>query len=243
MIPLEAHGTFEDHVHWVEDSIAWLLSQDIESMELPVPNCPGWENVGFVYDHLGRGLGFVWADWIAKPADVDGAAIMASSPPAVAGRAGYGSLLDWAPRFFETIRSADPEKECFWWFGPRTVRYLALLAATETEVHRCDIADAIGIPRDADPSRCSDGLAMTTLFFADRWRIRGGDGPTPASIRLRPTDTAREFKLGDGAPVALVTGSASDLLVRLWGRPNAADLAIEGDAVTFEAWTGTKPGL
>ena len=239
---MDTLGEFADHVAWMRASVEWFLAQDRSGFDIPVENCPGWD-VGFVYDHVGMGLGVSWTEWIEGPADVDGAASIARRPEGVSGSAGYDRMVEYAPLYLAAIDAVDPDKECFWWFGPRSAAYLVLLGTTETEVHRCDVADALGVPRGSDAQRCGDGLVITTEFFGDRWRVRGGEGGVPQPIRLDPADTGQSLVLGDGEPVATVSGAASDLLMRLWGRPAHGEISVEGDPDAFEAWTRTSPGL
>lgn len=62
-------------------------------------------------------------------------------------------------------------------------------------------------------------------------RVRGLLGPLPDAVRLRATDTAAEWVIGDDPNhvVATINGPAADLLLHLWKRTGDADLTWSGD--------------
>jgi len=45
----------------------------------------------------------------------------------------------------------------------------------------------------------------------------------------------------EGAPVATVRGSDSDVRLRLWGQPATQNLDVVADATAFVAWTTSSP--
>jgi hypothetical protein len=69
--------------------------------------------------------------------------------------------------------------------------------------------------------------------------VRQMDPPPP--IRVCATDTDFDDVVGTGDPTATVHGTASDLRLRLWGRPATHQLDLDGDISAFEAWAASSP--
>jgi hypothetical protein len=58
---------------------------------------------------------------------------------------------------------------------------------------------------------------------------RGRAVPPTVALQLAATDTGSAWTYGPGNPVAVVSGTAENLLLTLWGR-----LPRTGDALTWE---------
>jgi uncharacterized protein (TIGR03083 family) len=81
----------------------------------------------------------------------------------------------------------------------------------ELSVHRWDVA-----PYDLADELASDGIDEALEFMLPRM-LAGGRASLPdGSLRL--VSPKRTWTVGEGEPVAEVQGSASDLLLSLWGR-------------------------
>jgi uncharacterized protein (TIGR03083 family) len=186
-----------------------------------------------------------------KQPEIDWAAVIAASSGLV--EANVGGL----DRFAETIGSRDADEPTWTWADmipgapAGTVRFWARRAAQELAVHRWDFENAVGDPSPIDPALAMDGIDEFLFVFgpatghpqfkgaSERF---GGKGET---FRLEPTDiqdavnfTAHpdRFELTDAAPDVTLRGSASDLLLFLWGRVPPSALDIAGDASLPALW-------
>ena len=112
------------------------------------------------------------------------------------------------------LRSTDPEAEV-WTFGSdATLRFWGRRMVIETGVHRWDAQGAI---EDPDPL-----LAIVATHgldeFSDMYLPRLGEVPT---IELVATDMGRSWQYGPSQSAASISGTASDLFLRLMSRPGA----------------------
>jgi hypothetical protein len=118
--------------------------------------------------------------------------------------------------------------------------YLAWLGATELSVHRADAALVIGEGPDLNGPRAHDALELSCQFVPNLWtKFRRID--PPPSIRMLATDMEFDTIVGVGDPVATVRGTASDLCLRLWGRPATHLLDVAGDPTALDAWSTSSP--
>jgi hypothetical protein len=117
--------------------------------------------------------------------------------------------------------------------------------AHETAVHRWDAQSAAGLPQPVDPSLASDGVAEVLEVFLPGGRRKGPED-AEGVVRLVATDTGADWTVrvrstdiavldtdtvldtGPGAQSA-AAGTASDLLLALWGRVQFDVLQLEGD--------------
>lgn len=126
--------------------------------------------------------------------------------------------LDWAQtaltQLVAALSDADPEAPV-WTFGSdRHVRFWIRRMVIETGVHRWDAENAVGIPAPLPDLVATDGLDE----FVDFYLGRLGGVPT---IDVSATDVDRTWRYGEGEPTSLVSGTASDLFLRLMSRPGA----------------------
>lgn len=192
-------------------------------LDRAVPSCPGWR-VRDLAHHLGNV--HAWAE----------AATRSDVPPAepAGGPAGRDELVGWydgrAAALLERLRTADPGEPC-WHFGakPRTVGWWVRRQAHETSVHLWDAQAALGHAPPLEPILAADGVAEVLDVFVPRQVRLGRIPPLAASVRLVATDADLHRSLGDGEPVATLTGTASDLLLVLWGRVPVDRLEVTGD--------------
>lgn len=206
-----------------------------EAPDRDVPSCPGW-TVGRVAVHTGRIHRWVAAALTAPPAtDV---------PPA--GRPSPGTdlgiwLRESCDLLLEAFAIAGPsgaihapgwERPASWW-QRRTCH--------ETTVHAWDVQAAVGEPEPVDARLAIDGIDEVIDVFLPDALDRASFGAS-ATIHLHTThqpagewlltlgpegvQCERRHARGDVA----VRGSASDLLLWLWGRVPTSALEILGDA-------------
>ena len=121
--------------------------------------------------------------------------------------------------------------------------------AQENAVHRWDVESAAGAPSPIDAELAVDGVdEMFEVFLP---RLRSGTLPTGGeTIHLHATDCEGEWLLtmgpegfawehGHAKGDVAARGSASDLLLFLWGRIPPARLEVFGDGALLDLWQAT----
>ncbi|MDH4365378.1 MAG: maleylpyruvate isomerase family mycothiol-dependent enzyme [Acidimicrobiia bacterium] len=230
--------SYQEHIAWIREESEWFATVPDEFLDRPVPNCPKWD-VAAVFDHLARGGGIAWRTWFTSPADIDGMSVMTGLPPATTGRAAKKLYLETVPDWIDVMAGTPEDKPCFWFSGPVPARWLVWLQTNEISTHRADVAAVLGRSQDLHGDRAADALAISAEFLPEVRARRRPDEPTPGTVLLHPTDRIAEMRLGTGDPVAMATGTASDLRLRLWGRPAVGEITVEGDITSFDEWTTT----
>lgn len=127
--------------------------------------------------------------------------------------------FDWAmgelERMLAGLAAADPDAQV-WTFGPSPrFAFWPTRMVVETGVHRWDAEGAVGRPEPLHEVVAASGLDE----FADVYLPRLGEVPT---LELHARDLDRWWRFGDGEPEANVSGSASDIFLRLMSRPGIA---------------------
>jgi uncharacterized protein (TIGR03083 family) len=210
----------------------------------PVPSCPDW-NLEQLVGHLGavfrRGAGHLSRGTAAKPqSDVW------EQPPA--GEAVIAWWEDSLRQLVAEVESVDPAAPAWNWSIQEPVaRFWFRRMAIETAIHRWDaeLAAAAGYTEPIEPELAADGVAEAL----DTWLSSGRRvGPTDLrgvvnliatdadahwAVRLRGEgfsvlDTDTVFDEAPHAQTA-VSGSASDLLLAIWGRVPFSVLTVEGN--------------
>jgi uncharacterized protein (TIGR03083 family) len=210
----------------------------------PVPSCPG-NTVGSLLLHTANVCMF-WAgaliqnreptfDWKAFPTDVLEAHILMHE------------------RFLDELPQGDPEQPAWTWAGEgQTRRWYYRRAAQELAVHRWDFENAVGAPTPIDAELALDGIDELLFVFGPKT----GEPDYPGAserfdghgerLRLEATDLNKGLTIvahpdhfeTDDSPQADVAarGTASDLLLFLWGRVPASALDVNGDASLLDRW-------
>lgn len=215
----------------------------------PVPSCPDL-NMGALLLHTAT-LYIFWSEAILqnRHPEIDWSVL--SSDMLAANR-------DGLERFVELLADRDPDAPTWTWqefvpgSPPGTVGFWYRRAAQELAVHRWDFENAVGNPAPIDPTLAADGIdEILTVFgpatgqpdYPGASERFGGNGET---TRLEPTDlpdaitfTAHpdRFEVGTTAvPDVTASGTASDLLLFMWGRVPPSKLEMEGDASLLDRW-------
>lgn len=213
------------------------LAGAVSDLGARVPSCPAWD-VRDLIEHVGdmhRSWAAIARARAASPEEIDRASLRYSPDK--------GDLLEWYRTGLEEILDVlrtTPEDATFWTFWPpqRDVAFLRRRMAHETAVHRWDCEAAHGDPRPIGPRLAADGIDELLTVYLPSWGRSRGAGEA-MGIRADDTGDAWLVTIRDGelettdavsAADAVVTGSASDVLLALWGRLRLDDLAIEGDA-------------
>jgi len=232
-----------------------LLTNDIEAFaaavvagppDAPIAGCAGWTLLD-----LGEHLGGVhrWAH----------AAIVTSampqldpaSDPAPRESQALGAWVrDGGARLLDALRALDPDQPTWHPFPvePKLAGLWGRRQAQEASVHRWDAEQAIGLEPIIEAAFAHDGIdeywnvmlprrlgrerftlpmsafGVATSDTDGRWVVDGSTG----SVVLGHEDVE---------PTATLQGSASDVLLALWGRPIAdGALTLAGDPSVSNAW-------
>ena len=142
-----------------------------------------------------------------------------------------------------TLRTVDPDAPA-WHMSPaasRTARDWSRRQAAEHDVHRLDLEVAAGVPHaPVDAGLAADGVDELLGLVLPRWQHSPPLTTGRARVAVTATDVGRSWlvEVADGtvrtsehdaAPPGdtVLTGTAEQLLRRLWGRP--ADVTVSGD--------------
>jgi uncharacterized protein (TIGR03083 family) len=214
------------------------------NMDAPVPSCPG-ANVDGLLVHTGF-VALYWSECLAQNTgqpDVDWS-VLPTEP--------LQAHSQMHTRLVHEIGSREPDQPANTWAGPQTVGFAYRRMAQEFAVHRWDFENAVGTPLPIDPTLAADGVSEMLEVFGPATGdekepggsvLFGGDGET---FRLEATDipwsitfVARpdRFEQVDAAdPHVTARGTASDLLLFVWGRVPPSALDVSGDGSLLERW-------
>jgi uncharacterized protein (TIGR03083 family) len=225
-----------DYLDALRDDGVALAEAAGKGLDPPVPACAGWTvadlvlHTGMVHRHkleIVRGR-------LAGPPDP-------WPPPAPAQAELLGWYADGLEELLTVLEATDPEAPV-WTFhrSDQTAGFWYRRMAQETAVHRVDAQSAHGDPDPVPAALAADGVAeLLEVFLAPRAEGSpvGGRGE---SLHLHATDTEGEWLLrllpagvelgqGHARGDAVAAGTASDLLLFLWGRAGADPLERSGD--------------
>ena len=222
---------------------------DGADMTTPVPTCPGWTLADLI-EHVGTVNR--WATYMVEHLSAERASRedMDFDPPSDS-----SSLPAWlaagAEPLGKVFGAADPAAEMWVWGLDKHVRFWPRRMVHETGVHRADAEIALGRAPVFDGAIAVDGIdelldnIACASYFAPRVDELRGDGEV---IRLDATDTGDQWRItlqpdryewqrGGGEGQVVVHGSATDLLLALYGRSEPGGrVAIEGDNDLFTFW-------
>lgn len=212
------------------------------NLDAEVPTCPG-NTVSSLLVHTGAVATF-WLDALARNAQPDPDWGSMPTDPEEAHRVQHGKLV-------EALQARDPSSPQWTWAGPGETIFAYRRMAQEFAVHRYDFENAVGDPRPIDPELAWDGIDELLDVFGrarpgEDWVSAaekfGGGGET---FTLIASDLNRSitfkalphhFAYFEGDADVTATGTASDLLLVLWGRIPPERLKVEGDATLLERW-------
>jgi uncharacterized protein (TIGR03083 family) len=207
-----------------------------KGLDAAVPACPGW-TVADLVRHTGQvhrmRIDIVGDRLQERPG-------LRQAPP-------DAELLPWfsagVAELAGLLEHADPATPVWTFYPPdRTVGFWIRRMAHETSVHRVDAEAAHGDAQPVAPAElAADGVAEALDVFLTR-RLAGTDiGGSGETLHLHATDAPGEWLLrlhpdrveverGHARGDAAARGTASDLLLYLWGRVGAERLEVFGDA-------------
>ena len=214
-----------------------MLAQEID-LEVPVPWVPDWRARDLV-GHLGTV--HRWATAIVQAGTTE------PPPRGTQEQPPSDDLLDWyavgLTELVRTLRTTPPTSPA-WHMSPAAEKVAASWArrqAHELAVHRMDLEAAAGVPHAPVPVELAeDGVDELLTIVVPRWAHTEPLTEAHSSVAVTATDTGRTWSVEvdrgrvtvtpeiDGTEDARLSGPATQLLLRLWGRP--ADVTVEGDA-------------
>jgi uncharacterized protein (TIGR03083 family) len=232
---------FDEMLSLIEDRSAVLREAAAAAPSgAKVPGCPDWQ-VSDLVTHLGEVQRF-WAAAVAA-----GPAQGPPDPDTIDGRTPSGDLLAWSADcttdLLAALRQAGPDLDCWtWWMqssAPATSGAVARHQVQEAAVHARDAQETAGHAGPLPEVIATDGVAeflTTCLGSCGPWQL------TPAQVELRASegpswllDLSEKGAIvipGEPAgapPTAAVTGTASDLVLALYGRVSLDTLNVSGD--------------
>jgi uncharacterized protein (TIGR03083 family) len=223
------------------ESAAFSRAARDAGVDARVPSCPDWTVTDLV-QHVGRLHRWV-TDLVANEPDDPMREWAKPFPPA-------NELMLWFDEgvtpLAVALAAAGPDKEVWTWTADKSTRFWARRQAHELAVHRYDMQLAAGTPEPIERALAVDGIDE---FFdlIPAWngagRVRGNgetlhfhctDGEGEWLARLDPDGlvVTREHAKGDVA----ARGTASDLMLYLYGRVAPSELEVFGDAGLLTRW-------
>ena len=238
-----------EHPQYVDairrEGAALVAAARTAGVDATVPSCPGW-TVGDLLSHIGRIHHWVAEIVERRPADPPEHWSKAEPPR-------LDALVDYEAegyaRLADALADAGPDAATWTWTPNKTAGFWARRQAHEAAVHRWDAQGAAGIPDPIDRDLAVDGIQEVFDIFpllparTGKEPITGAgevihlhctDGDGEWLIRLTPEGAVvtREHAKGDVA----ARGTASDLLLLMWGRVRPAHVETFGDAALLERW-------
>jgi len=200
-----------------------------------VPSCPEWD-VSDLLVHCASGD--LWARTIIERRTTERVPVeLPEIPPTSEALVPW--FLEGAHALIDALRKTDSSTP-MWTFSPadRSAQFWFRRRAHETSIHRFDAQLAAGMTAPIDAPLAADGVDEFLTFFVPRWgKDAVGVGET---IHFHCTDVEGEWLLlgsGDGVTVtrehakgaAAARGSASDLMLFVWGRVPLSQLEVFGE--------------
>jgi uncharacterized protein (TIGR03083 family) len=208
-------------------------------VDATVPSCPEW-TVADLLAHVGRIHRWVTAIVEQRPGATEHHWSEAE-PPAVEARIEW--FADGVAPLADALAAADPATEVWTWTDDRNVGFWARRMANETAVHRWDAQLAAGHAESVQRDLAVDGIDER-LGLLPAWRGFDQLKTLQGTVHLHCTDAEGEWlvRLGDDVEVTCehakgdvaARGSASELLLVLYGRAEPSSIELFGDANLFE---------
>jgi uncharacterized protein (TIGR03083 family) len=203
-----------DHLALLEDETTAMVGilRDLD-LAAPVRSCPGWTVADLVAHLTGIHRWVVGALDNAGPPAYD----EEPQPDPVDGYERQATAM------VEKLRALAPDAPA-WTFDRhnQTAGFWRRRQLHEVAVHRWDVQ-----PYPLESAIAADGIDEVLDFFLPR-QIGMGRTEVPAGT-LRLISPERAWAFGDGRPLQTAQGTASDLVLALWGRVEL-DLGTWGQA-------------
>lgn len=255
-----------DYLRALHDNFGCIAEVAHRGLEPQVPACPAW-NVGGLVGHLGT----VYTAWnkrlrhqgegepAIEPEDFAGLPGFVDWNEAnYAAHAAPEGVLEWTEHRFmtlaEALAAASPDQPVKTWFPPdQTAGFAQRRMAQETAMHRWDAQSAYGKADPIEAELAKDGIdEMLDVHLpmrrewetprasaGERYHLHSTDTPGEWLVFFAPegVQVTREHAKGDVA----IRGTASDLLLWLWGRIPGDTLDVIGDRALLDRWLELVP--
>jgi uncharacterized protein (TIGR03083 family) len=222
-----------------------VLAQELElratpngaDLDVRVPWIPDWRARDLV-GHLGTV--HRWATAIVRANSTEPPPAEATQHPPAHG------LLDWYADGLDglvTVLRSTPPTAPAWHMSPAAEKVAASWVrrqAHELTVHRMDLENAAAVPHArVGTDLAEDGVDELLTVIVPRWSHAEPLTSADATVAVTSIDTGRTWSVRvdrgrvtvtpdrRGTEDAHLSGTATQLLLRLWGRP--ADVTVEGD--------------
>jgi len=151
----------------------------------------------------------------------------------------------------EQLRELGPEEPVWTFYPPdQTAGFIQRRIAHETTIHRWDAEESHSMEQPISRMLAADGideyLNMAVAHTADGTNGMV-DEPPGKRVQFHPTDgfqdwhvdirsVSRQVSQGRKPADVEIIGSTSDILLFLWGRRNAREMEVTGDADLVDKW-------
>jgi uncharacterized protein (TIGR03083 family) len=191
------------------------------NLDAAVEHCPGWD-VRDLLLHIGD-VQWFWAEIVGHRC-TDRSGVKATKPNH------RGAPVEWFANQTQRLvaaleAAADNVAVWTWWPPEQNVGFVRRRQLIEVAVHGWDARNAVDDPRPIERDVALLGLAEFVEVMSTDLRA---DAPPPPPVELVAIDapwTATLFREAPGARLHL-DGTASDMLLTLWGRRPVADTAV-----------------
>jgi uncharacterized protein (TIGR03083 family) len=198
-----------------------MATDGARNLDAAVEHCPGWA-VRDLLLHIGD-VQWFWAEIVGNRC-TDRSSVTATKPD------DRGVPVEWFAKQTQRLvaaleAAADSVAVWTWWAPEQNVGFVRRRQLIEVAVHGWDARNAVGDPRPIERDVALLGLAEFVEVMSTDLRA---DAPSPTPVELVAIDapwTATLFSRTPGAQLHL-DGTASDLLLTLWGRRPVADTAV-----------------
>ncbi|MEU8266782.1 maleylpyruvate isomerase family mycothiol-dependent enzyme [Sphaerisporangium sp. NPDC049002] len=251
-VEIEGRWSHEDHCSAFEAELGRFAGV-VENADpaAKVPTCPGW-TIAKLLKHVG--ITHRWAEHLVRHPvhePLPTRDVPVTLPDDDTGYPGW--LAAGGASLVRTLREADGDTPVWAWGIDQHVRFWSRRMLHEGTVHRADVEIALGREPAIDSRVATDGvdellgnLSVATWVAASLKEL-GGDGEV---LHFHATDTADgewmvtlgpegfSARHGHGKGDVAVRGTASDLLLLLYGRlaPEGGRFEVFGDRELLGRW-------
>ena len=201
----------------------------------PVPGCPGWTLADLV-GHLSEVQHF-WA-WVVRTRAQDRVDHVAPARHRDDELLGFFAAVSTD---LETALGGVDPAEPVWTWGPRQdVAFVLRRQMQEAVVHTVDVEQVLGDVRPIPAAVGLDGLDEWLEVMVPK-ALPHGPPPDAHPVVLHAVDADAERTLFPGTrpfPIAVMTGTAGDLLLAVWRRVPLEVLTVHGDPTQAAAMIG-----
>jgi uncharacterized protein (TIGR03083 family) len=236
-----------DYVAHLRREGASLIDAAMAAPDAAVVHCPGWHNAR-IATHVGR----IYASMAAQLRSGSQEPAMGEPAPLPGDDEDLRIWFDGhLGQLVAALEATNPAQALWTWIDRQEAGFYHRRVAHETAVHRWDAERSTGTQQPIDDELALDGIDEVlavglqqrrsgdpVVFPSGTMHLHRTDGPgewlvVPGDGRLTVTN---EHAKGDIA----VRGTASELLLYLWGRDEGA-VETFGDPALVTAWSSVAP--